>query len=137
MPTPEQALCACLKGDAPTTALLPGGIYPDQGPENAVNWLAFQVVSSYRPKLLNGAPAAIRCVRFQLTARLDKRVDAGSVRTAIENLLDGQVNATLGGLTVKSSRLSDDEGAVDEDEGPRPGEESGNRVVRMDLIWWL
>jgi hypothetical protein len=135
MPTPEQALLALLQADPTTTLLCTGGIWCDQAPQQDVNYLLFQVVSDVSPILLSGASMGIRFVRFQLTARFDKRENAAAFKLQMLALLGGKVNQILGALAVKSSRIIEDEGATDEDESPRPGEESGYRVVRLDLMW--
>lgn len=134
MPTPRQAMFAALTGEPTITAIVGNRIYPDQAKEGSVDYLDFQVVSDVKPTTLRGT-MGIRFVRFQLTAEMTRRADAEALQFAIEALLHGKANATLGGLTVKSSMVVVDEGAVDEDELPRPGEESGNRVLRIDVMW--
>ena len=137
MPTPEQALVAELKADERTMAILTGGVWPDQGPQQSSNWLAYQVVSDFQQKLMGGGLVGLRQMRFQLTARLDYRIDTSTLKDRLKALFDGFSNTEFGGLMVKASFLNPDEGAVDEDESPRPGESSGFRVVRLDLMWFI
>lgn len=137
MPSPEQALLAILQSDPITAGLCTGGIYCDQAQQQSVNYLLFQVVSDVSPILLSGLSMGIRFVRFQLTARFDQRANADAFKVQMLTLLGGKVNQSLGDLAVKSSRIIEDEGATDEDESPRPGEESGYRVVRLDLMWTI
>jgi hypothetical protein len=125
---------AALKGAAAITAVVGTDIYPDQADQSAARpYLVFQEVSNAKPKTMRGT-IDIRNARFQLTAWADEREDLAELLVAIEGLLDGKA-ATIGGLTVKYSRIEPGEGAVDEDEPADEGYGDGPRVLRVDVLW--
>lgn len=140
MPSPKAAMHAALNQNADVTAVVGAKVYPDSCPQddgmNPIEepYLIFQVTNDLRPKTLR-ATAGIRRVRFELAGFCATRQQAEALSTAIENLLDGKSQSTFGGLLVKSSIAED--GAVDEDESPRPGEELGSRTVRIYITWWV
>lgn len=136
MPSAKQAMYAALAGESAITAIVGRRIYPDQAASDVEPYLVFQSASDVKPATLR-ATVGIRRVRFQLTGVGRTRAEAQALQSAIETLLHGKAQVSLGGLHVKSSLVSEDEGEVDEDEAPRPGEEFGLRVVRLDVIWWF
>lgn len=140
MPTPKAAMYAALIGNQAVTAVVGQQVYPDQAAEDVVEpYLVYQVVSDFQRKGLRG-PVGTRRLRFQLTAFCATRLQAQTVHSALRAFFDGVSNQTFGGLLVAGSFVGtgeDDEGAVDSDEPPRPGEEAGLREVRMDVLWLI
>src|SRR5580700_9696318 len=120
MPTAKQAMYAALAGDSAITAVVGNQIYPDQALEGVVEpYLEFSVVSDIQKKGLRG-PIGLRFVRFQIEGYCATRLQAETLEAALEALLDGFQNQSYGGLTVQASFIPEDEGAVDEDDNPRP-----------------
>lgn len=143
MPSASSAMYNTLAGHTGIQAVVGKKIYPDSVPQtdgdNEVKepFLVFQIASNNKPLTLSGT-VGIRRHRFQLTGYCETRKQAKDLYDAIEDLLHGKKHTSFGGLPVKASFIApDSEGAVDEDEPPRPGEELGDRVVRLDIIWWV
>lgn len=148
MPSAKNAMWTALKQDAGIIAVVGAKVYPDQAPEtNGVitveePYLIFQMVSSVQRVSLSGTLIDLGDYRFQLTGFCATREQAEDLEAAILVLLHGdkrgrgRINQTIGGLHVKASICSQEEGSVDEDEAPRPGEEFGLRVVRIDVRWF-
>lgn len=142
MPSAKEGMYSALSGNAEIVAVVGSKVFPDAAPQTldgqtAVDepYLVFQSVSDVAPLSFN-RKIAIRKVRFQITA-YGTRAETQAIHTALESLLHGKKNQSYGGVDVDTSFLSTDEGAVDEDEVPRPGEESGLRVLRADVTWWV
>lgn len=137
-----------LKQDAGIRAVVGDKVYPDQAPEtNGVvsvsePYLIFQMVSSVQRVSLSGTLIDLGDYRFQLTGFCETREQSEDLEAAILILLHGdkkgrgKTMVTIGGLLVKASICSQEEGSVDEDEAPRPGEEFGLRTVRVDVRWF-
>ena len=136
MPSPKQAMYAALAGDSAIAGIVGGKVYPDQAKSDVEPYLVFQSASDVKPATLR-ATVGIRRIRFQLVGVCRTRAEAQALQQAIEALLHGKAQTSFGGVLVKSSLVSEDEGEVDEDEAPRPGVEFGLRSVRLDVIWWV
>lgn len=148
MPTAKAAMYAALSQDPGVLAIVGKKIYPDQAPENNGEvtveepYLIFQMISSVQRVSLSGTLIDLGDYRFQLTGYCKTRLQTEQLEEALLTLLHGdkrgrgKVNVMLGGKLVKASICSQDEGSVDEDEAPRPGEEFGLRVVRLDVRWF-
>lgn len=148
MPSPKAAMFAALSQDAGIAAVVGKKVYPDAAPETdgvvliEEPYLIFQMVSSVQRVSLSGTLIDLGDRRFQLTGYCATRLQAEQLETAILALLhgdpkgQGKIRTTFGGLLVKASICSQEEGSVDEDEAPRPGEEFGLRVVRLDVRWF-
>lgn len=149
MPSAKSAMYTALKQDAGILAIVGKKVYPDQAPQtdgvDAVEepYLIFQMVSSVQRVSLSGTLIDIGDFRFQITGYCSSRSEAEALEAAVMKLLHGdkgsraKLNTSFGGLTVKASIASQEEGSVDEDEAPRPGEEFGLRVFRVDVRWFV
>lgn len=142
MPSAKSAMYAALSQDPAIVAVVGDKVFIDDVPQTDGTstieepYLVFESVSDIKPLALNST-IGIRKVRFQVTAYCATRAQAKSLQDAIESLLHGKKHHTFGGLTVKASFASQDDGAADETETPRPGEEFGLRVLRVDVLWWV
>lgn len=130
----KEAMYLSLSQSADVTAIVGNRIYPDQLDENSeMPDLAFQVVSHVQPKAFRSV-VSISMDRVQITAYALQRQDLTKLYDAIKAIWDVKYQTTIGGLFVKASHISPDEGAVDEDEAAEDGEGSGVRVMRLDVM---
>lgn len=140
MSVAKEAMYAALREAGTVTAVVGRKIWPDQAAQDrdgyTVNppWLVFQEVAAVRRATFRGVSGVQRS-RFQLTGYCETRARAEQLKEALLGLLNGKFNQTFGGLQVQASIVGESDGVADEDEAPRPGEEFGDRVVRLDVLW--
>lgn len=147
MPSAKAAMFTALSKDSGIYAVVGTKVYPDAAPETdgvvlvEEPYLIFQMVSDV-PRVGFRGPINLGDYRFQLTGYCATRLQTQQLNAAILSLLHGdkggpgKFQTMFGGLMVKASICSQEEGSVDEDEAPRPGEEFGLRVVRLDVRWF-